>query len=127
MKTLRNSTSRFVGALMAGWMLAVASLVAASTANAAQNQKIKLVPVGAPFHVQRSLTMGRGASLAFDLAAYEKTKTLSRCVLTNFTLESGRAVDLDLQQFTVFDRQTQFVAGTPGRLPRSGQAGLRHP
>jgi len=98
---------------MAGWMLAVASLVAASTANAAQNQKIKLVPVGTPFHVQRSLTMGRGASLAFDLAAYEKTKPLSRCVLTNFTLESGRAVDLDLQQFTVFDRQTQFVAGTP--------------
>lgn len=66
-----------------------------------------------PLMMEQVLPDGMSVKLRFDRDSYEQLKHLGAVVLSNFILEAGRTVDLELEQFTVFNDQSSFVAGTP--------------
>ncbi len=66
-----------------------------------------------PLKTLAVLSDGRSAKLRFDVTAYQAIKMQRSIKLRNFVLEANKAVDFDLEQFDVFDKNTKFVAGTP--------------
>lgn len=65
-----------------------------------------------PLEFYSPLSSGKGAYLHFNKQVFEGLKNSSNVTLTDFVLEEGRLIDLELQQFTIFDDRTIFVEGT---------------
>jgi hypothetical protein len=65
-----------------------------------------------PLKVTEVLSDGISVRLRFDQDTYEKIRPLRSVVFHDFVLETTRAVDLELEQFSVFNGDTKFVKGT---------------
>jgi PKD repeat protein len=69
--------------------------------------------ISSPLRVMASGNDGSGVRLLLDQSAYELLKSREQVTISDFVLEKGRSVRLDLHRVRIYDDQTVFVTGTP--------------